>query len=65
MFRGVEMKDQTTCIHYFILPSPDGEECIGVCKHCGFTQMHKNSFGRSKWSWGWQHRKDVVNVKTI
>jgi len=55
------MKDQTTCVHYFILPSPNGEECVGVCKHCGFTQLHKNFNKSYSWrKWEQPHKKDGV-----
>ena len=51
------MTDQSTCIHHFILPSPDGKDCLGVCKYCGFTQAHKNSFESDNWHWGGHHTK--------
>ena len=47
----VIMSSKTKCIHFFILPTPDGRESIGVCKHCKLEQVHYNSIETKFNSW--------------
>jgi hypothetical protein len=37
------MPSAVACVHFWILPPPDGPTCVGVCKHCGATKLHKNT----------------------
>jgi len=29
--------------HVFILPPPNGQKSLGICKHCGTKKIHYNS----------------------
>jgi len=52
-----ECSECSECIHYYVLPSPNGRESIGVCKLCGMTKTHFNSMFEqgSKWK-AWEGR---------
>ena len=43
------------CVHHWMLPSPNGKEAMGICRHCGKKQMHYNSLGWTQWSRGKFH----------
>jgi len=36
------------CVHYWILPEPDGETCIGICKFCGEKRIFYNGLPKIK-----------------
>jgi len=38
-------------VHTFILPPPNGQKSLGVCKYCGVEKIHYNSIpdGDSPW----------------
>jgi hypothetical protein len=42
------MKNSEDCVHYYILPLPDGRECLGVCRDCGDEKVHYNSHDKAK-----------------
>ena len=44
--------------HIYMLPPPNGRECIGVCKLCGMTKMHFNSMDGEDENWNaWQGKE--------
>jgi len=43
------------CTHYFVLPRPNGETPIGICKICGLKREMSNLV-EDKYN-GWQYRK--------
>jgi hypothetical protein len=32
-----------TCVHHWMLPSPNGRVCVGKCKFCGKVKTFYNS----------------------
>ncbi len=45
--------------HHWLLPEPDGQIALGVCKFCTATREHKNSQEYTAW-YGF-NKKKVVN----
>lgn len=42
-------KQQASCVHHWIIESPNGRESRGVCKHCGLQKEFVNSTESVMW----------------
>ena len=47
---GIVKKEETqTCVHHWIIESPDGPVSKGLCQKCGEEKEFQNYFPYSKW----------------
>ncbi len=45
----LEKVSSTSCIHHWIIESPNGASSMGVCKICGMEKEFRNSYEYSSW----------------
>ena len=43
ILKGIDRLMDKNCTHHFILEPPNGVDCLGKCKKCGFIKTHFNS----------------------
>ena len=44
-----KVKVEATCVHYWIIDSPEGPSSKGVCQYCGATSEFKNYVVGRSW----------------
>lgn len=63
----------SACVHYWLLPSPNGAETIGKCQNCGEEKAFSNymDYGiespwkrKNKLAWEDKQRREKLDEKT-
>ena len=57
------MTKLTCSSHVFVLPPPNGQESLGVCKHCGLKKRHYNSDPVESGHWKHTSKATAYQIK--